>query len=227
MRYEQIRKGVFHQRPNRFIALVELDGVEIPVHVKNTGRCKELLTPGAAVYLEQAKSDTRKTKYDLVAVEKGDRLINIDAQAPNQIFREWALEEHFQPHLRLLKAESRYGNSRFDFYWESLDGRAGYVEVKGVTLEKNGAVYFPEAPTQRGVKHIKELIRAREEGYETALFFVIQMTPADFFSPNDHTHPAFGAALRMAAQAGVLIFAYDCMVTPNDIVMHLPVEIQL
>lgn len=240
MRYQKISRGSFLSRPNRFIAHVELAGETVVAHVKNTGRCRELLTPGATVYLEKSDNPTRKTLYDLVAVEKGDRLINMDAQAPNQVFGEWAAAGCFVPDLTLLRPETTWGKSRFDFYWEARahpqcasagqteEGlRKGFVEVKGVTLEEEGAVYFPDAPTERGVKHVEELIACREQGYETTLFLVIQMEGVSFWSPNDRTHPAFGTAVRRAAEAGVQILAYDCRVSPNSLELGKPVEVRL
>ncbi len=226
MRYEKIRPAVFLARPNRFIAHVELEGKLVVAHVKNTGRCRELLLPGAKVYLQEADSHTRKTKFDLIAVEKGERLINMDAQAPNQVFAEWARSGAFVPGLTLLRGEKTWGSSRFDFYFESGE-RRGFVEVKGVTLEEGGAAFFPDAPTERGVKHLGELMACREAGYETYLCFVIQMEGIRHFSPNDRTHPAFGEALRRAAAAGVGLLAYDCRVTPDSLTMAEPVELLL
>ena len=226
MRYQNITKARFLQRPNRFIALVETEAGEERVHVKNTGRCRELLVPGAAVYLEEGDRPGRKTRYDLVAVEKGERLINMDAQAPNQVFYEWAAAGHFVPQLTLLKPECRHGDSRFDFYWEA-GPRKGFVEVKGVTLERDGAVYFPDAPTQRGIKHLHGLTDSLAQGYEGAVCFVIQMEQADFFAPNDHTHPAFGQALRQAAQAGVAVLARCCTVTPDSLTLGEAVPVRL
>ena len=228
MQYQMVKKAIFLDRPNRFVAQVELNGTEETVHVKNTGRCRELLVPGATVYLEDSGKPGRKTRYDLIAVEKGTRLINMDAQAPNRVFREWAASGEFQPGLDLLRPETTWGNSRFDFYWESSkSGRKGFVEVKGVTLEEGGAVYFPDAPTQRGVKHVEELMACRKAGYEAALFLVVQMEGVSFWSPNDRTHPAFGAAVRRAAAAGVEILCRDCLVTPDSLTMGTPVEIRL
>ena len=226
MRYEKIRPAVFLARPNRFIAHVELEGKLVVAHVKNTGRCRELLLPGAKVYLQEMDSRTRKTKFDLIAVEKGERLINMDAQAPNQVFAEWARSGAFVPGLTLLRGEKTWGSSRFDFYFESGE-RRGFVEVKGVTLEEGGAAFFPDAPTERGVKHLGELMACREAGYETYLCFVIQMEGIRHFSPNDRTHPAFGEALRRAAAAGVGLLAYDCRVTPDSLTMAEPVELLL
>ena len=196
--------------------------------MKNTGRCRELLVSGAAVYLAEGTNPNRKTRYDLIAVEKGDRLINMDAQAPNRVFGEWAAAGGFRPGLTLLRPETTWGNSRFDFYWESSEnGRKGFVEVKGVTLEEGGAVYFPDAPTERGVKHVEELMACRAAGYEAALFLVVQMEGVAYWSPNDRTHPAFGEAVRRAAAAGVEILCRDCRVTPDSLTMGEPVEIRL
>ena len=218
MKYDAIVPGHFLERPNRFIAHVEIAGELVIAHVKNTGRCKELLVPGATVYLQDwsEKHMGRKTRYDLIAVEKGPLLVNMDSQAPNKVFAEWAEQGGFVSGLTCLKPEAKWGNSRFDFYWESGEQR-GFVEVKGVTLEQDGLVRFPDAPTERGVKHLEELIRAKAEGYETAVCFVIQMEGMREFSPNDETHPAFGAALRKAATAGVCVVAMECHVTPDTL----------
>ena len=218
MQYQKIHPAVFCARPNRFVAQVELAGQPVTCHVKNTGRCRELLVPGAAVYLEESENPGRKTKFDLVAVEKGARLINMDAQAPNQVFREWAQAGRFVPELTLLRPETKYGSSRFDFYWEA-PGRRGFVEVKGVTLEEEGVVRFPDAPTLRGGKHLEELMAAREAGYEAAVCFVIQMEDVRWFEPNDRTHPLFGQTLRRAAQAGVQVLAQWCRVAPDRLDM--------
>lgn len=226
MQYHSIKKGIFHARPNRFIAHVEVDGAMEVVHVKNTGRCRELLVPGATVYLEEGRNPARKTKYDLIAVEKGDLLVNMDAQAPNKVFQEWAEAGGFLPGLTLLRPETTWGSSRFDFYWEAGE-RRGFVEVKGVTLEDEGHARFPDAPTERGVKHLEELIRCQEEGYEAAVCFVIQMVGMKDFAPNDVTHPAFGVALRKAAAAGVKVLAQECMVTPETLTMAGPVTVRL
>ena len=226
MRYNAIEKGRFLSRPNRFIAHVEVNGHPEVCHVKNTGRCRELLTPGAAVYLERSANPARKTKYDLVAVEKGDLLINMDAQAPNKVFGEWAAAGRFLPGLTLIRPEFAWEDSRFDFLLEDAGGRI-FVEVKGVTLEENGEVRFPDAPTQRGVKHLHGLRRAVEQGYRAAVFFVIQMKGPVRFRPNDKTHPAFGAALREAAESGVGVYAYDCLVTPDALELDAPVAVDL
>ena len=226
MKYENIVQGRFLERPNRFIAHVEVSGEKVIAHVKNTGRCKELLVPGAILYLQDFGADhpTRKTRYDVIAVEKGDLLINMDSQAPNKVFAEWAQAGGFVPGLTLLRSEAVYGSSRFDFYWEAGD-RKGFVEVKGVTLEYDGHTSFPDAPTQRGVKHLGELIAAKEAGYEAAVCFVIQMEGMHDLTPNDTTHPAFGDALRKAAAAGVRVLAMECAVTPDtlNITKEIPV----
>ena len=226
MQYGKILPARFLSRPNRFVAWVEAEGEELVCHVKNTGRCRELLVPGATVWLEESPNPSRKTKFDLIAVEKGDRLINMDAQAPNKVFGEWAAAGGFREGLTLLRPETTYGSSRFDFYWESSKSR-GFVEVKGVTLEEDGVVRFPDAPTLRGVKHLDELVKAREAGYEAAVCFVIQMENVRWFAPNDVTHPEFGQALRRAAQAGVEILAMDCAVTPQSLTMGKSVPIRL
>lgn len=226
MQYQRIRRGYFLSRPNRFVAHVELDGKVVICHVKNTGRCRELLTERAVVYLEESNNPNRKTRFDLVAVEKGSRLINMDSQAPNQVFREWAESGVFRKELEVLKPETAYGNSRFDFYWKFANSQ-GFVEVKGVTLEQEGTVLFPDAPTQRGVRHMEELIAAREAGYEATICFVVQMEGVRCFRPNDRTHPEFGAALRRAAQAGVEIIVLDCHVEPDSLKIKgkIPVEL--
>jgi sugar fermentation stimulation protein A len=226
MRYDNITPAKFLSRPNRFIAQVEVDGREETVHVKNTGRCRELLVPGATVWLTQSANPARKTRYDLVAVDKGGLLINMDAQAPNRVFAEWAQGGHLVDGLTLLRPETTWGSSRFDFYWEAGE-RRGFVEVKGCTLETGGLALFPDAPTQRGVKHLRELIAAHEAGYEAAVCFVIQMKGMRQFRPNDATHPEFGAALRQAAQAGVGVLAVDCQVTPDSLTMDAPVPVEL
>lgn len=226
MQYGKILPARFLSRPNRFVARVEAEGEELVCHVKNTGRCRELLVPGATVWLEESPNPSRKTKFDLIAVEKGERLINMDAQAPNKVFGEWASAGGFREELTLLRPETTYGSSRFDFYWESSKSR-GFVEVKGVTLEEDGIVRFPDAPTLRGVKHLDELVKAREAGYEAAVCFVIQVENVRWFAPNDETHPEFGQALRRAAQAGVEILAMDCAVTPQSLTMGNPVLVKL
>lgn len=226
MQYGKITEGVFLSRPNRFVALIETTDGQQVCHVKNTGRCRELLVPGATVYLEKAENPDRKTAYDLIAVRKGERLINMDAQAPNKVFGEWAAAGNFLPDFRGLRPECVYGASRLDFRLETAAG-FHYVEVKGVTLEENDCARFPDAPTLRGVKHIHELCRAVEEGHEATLFFVVQMAGIRSVAPNDDTQPAFGEALREAARLGVHLVAYDCQVTPDSLVLHAPVPVLL
>ena len=237
MTYQDIHPARFLARPNRFIAQVELEGRVETVHVKNTGRCKELLLPGCTVYLEGSANPERKTKYDLVAVEKArpglpPLFINMDSQAPNKVFAEWMGlglgEELGLPRPTLLRPETTWGNSRFDFYWELSDtGKKGFIEVKGCTLEENGLALFPDAPTQRGVKHLRELIACHEAGFEAAVCVVIQMEGMSAFSPNDRTHPEFGAALREAAAAGVKVLAVECDARPSSLTMTKPVPVKL
>lgn len=226
MLYERIRPATFLERPNRFVALVELDGQTVVCHVKNTGRCRELLIPGARVYVQEAASPQRKTAYDLIAVEKGDRLINMDAAAPNQVFGEWARAGHLLPSPTLIKPEAKRGASRLDFYLEAENRRA-WVEVKGVTLEEYGHVRFPDAPTERGVKHLGELEACVRDGYEAYAVFIIQMENVRDFAPNWQTHPAFGEALCQAAQSGVQVLALDCQVTPDSLQIRGPVPVLL
>ena len=220
MKYKQIVRGTFIERPNRFIAIVDVDGKTETVHVKNTGRCRELLVPGATVYLEEGNKPERKTAYDLVAVQKGDRLINMDSQAPNKVVEEWLLKKELFPGLIYVRPETKYGNSRFDFYVKynkdaekyPSETRKAFIEVKGVTLERDGVVLFPDAPSDRAVKHVEELIQAKAAGYDAYIIFVIQMDRVKYFLPNRETHPEFAEALEKAAQAGVEILAYDCSV---------------
>ena len=226
MQYTHVLPGRFISRPNRFIAHVEIDGKTEVCHVKNTGRCRELLVPGATVYLEEGTNPARKTKWDLIAVEKGDILINMDAQAPNRVFGEFASAGGFLPDLLSVRPEFTWGDSRFDFRLEDKDGPI-LIEVKGVTLEEDGIVRFPDAPTERGVKHIHGLIRAHEEGIRTGIVFVVQMEGVKFFAPNDVTHPGFGEALREAQRAGVGIYAYDCKVTPDSLTIRQSVPVKL
>lgn len=222
MKYQNIHTGIFRERPNRFIAIVEIDGQPERCHVKNTGRCRELLIPGVTVYLEKSDNPSRKTLYDLVGVDKGDTYINMDSQAPNKMAHEWLQKQGWS----YIKPEAGYGNSRLDFYMEEGERRA-YMEVKGVTLEEDGVARFPDAPTERGIKHMRELIRAVEEGYEAYILFVIQMKGVHSFEPNQRTHPQFGETLRMAAAAGVKILAYDCVGRPGEILIDAPVEVHL
>lgn len=226
MRYERIEKAVFLERLNRFIAYTELNGRKETVHVKNTGRCAELLVPGASVYIQRSANPDRKTKWDLISVEKGERMINMDSQIPNRLVEEWIRGGHLFRDVTLVRPETTYGNSRFDLYVEA-EGKRIFIEVKGVTLEENGVCRFPDAPSERAVKHLEELILAKQEGYETYVFFVIQMKDVRYFTPNTDTHPAFAEALRRAAAAGVHILAYDCTVSPDSIEIDSPVDIVL
>lgn len=224
MKYDNIVSGTFLSRPNRFIAHVTINGETQICHVKNTGRCRELLIKGATVYLQKAANPARKTKYDLIAVQKGDLLINMDSAAPNKAAAEY-LRKGFGDNA-LIKPEKTYGDSRIDFYVETAADK-WLIEVKGVTLEEQGRALFPDAPTERGVKHINELIKATAEGYKTCILFIIQMKGITSFSPNDLTHPAFGEALRHAASQGVEIKAIDCIVTPDAMTTDKEIAVKL
>ena len=229
MKYGQIEKAYFESRPNRFIAYVDRLSQQEKVHVKNTGRCRELLLPGAEVYLARGsedKKEERKTKYDLVAVKKGKRIINMDSQAPNQAVYEWLLEKKLFPDLVSVRPETTYGDSRFDFYVETQDEKI-FLEVKGVTLERDGVVLFPDAPSERAVKHVKELITAARNGFGAYLIFVIQMQDVQYFMPNEETQPEFAEVLREARREGVKILAYDCQVTPQSMEIRKPVPVKL
>ncbi|MBP3559487.1 MAG: DNA/RNA nuclease SfsA [Clostridia bacterium] len=230
MKYKEVVKGVFKERPNRFIAKVEIDGCEETVHVKNTGRCKELLLENSVVYLSVSDNPLRKTKYDLIAVEKqtenGTVLINMDSQVPNDMVAEWLKKGELFSKNAIIKREVTFGKSRFDFYVEDSNNKA-FIEVKGVTLENNGVALFPDAPTERGVKHIKELCSCVEKGYSAYIIFVIQMSGINLFKPNDATHKAFGDALRQAEKAGVSILAYDSVVTNESVCINKPIMIEL
>ena len=216
MKYDNISEARFISRPNRFIAHVELDGEALVCHVKNTGRCRELLVPGARVLLQHSDNPRRKTAYDLVAVWKGGRLINMDAAAPNAVFGQWLEEGGLGFVPELIKPEYRHGDSRFDFYFEH-EGRPCLAEVKGVTLEEDGVVRFPDAPTLRGVKHLHGLQRALAEGYKCYAVFVIQMRNVRYFQPAWDKHRDFGLALAEAAGAGVEVLALDCEVGPRSL----------
>ena len=252
MKYNQVVPGIFLQRPNRFIAHILINGKEEVCHVKNTGRCRELLIPGCTVYCAVSDNPQRKTKYDLIAVEKSIEnqivfanagipslhgkstpeahstlLVNMDSQAPNAAVKEW-LRSGASPFGKIdfLKPEYKYGNSRFDFYLE-CNSRKIFLEVKGVTLEDNSVVLFPDAPTERGVKHVRELIRCHEEGFETYVLFVVQMEHAQYFTPNRKTHPQFADALCEAQQAGVHLLAYTCKVMPDKMTIDKELKISL
>lgn len=231
MKYKNIVSGIFKERPNRFIAKVEIDGTEHTVHVKNTGRCKEILSPGTTVYLSPSNNPLRKTKYDLVAAVKNREnlpslLINIDSQIPNSATEELLRKgELFSP-FATIKREVKFGNSRFDFYIEDGE-RKVFLEVKGVTKEIDGKALFPDAPTERGIKHIEELIECKKQGFEAFILFVIQMKGIHSFTPDYETHKAFGETLKRAEAAGVKILAKDCIVTPDSMVIDSDVEVIL
>lgn len=226
MIYENILPAIFVNRPNRFIAHVELNGRLEVCHVKNTGRCRELLIPGCRVYVQHQPSPTRKTAYDLIAVEKGERLLNMDANAPNRVFNEYVRAGRFLRGWSVIRPETTHGDSRFDFYLES-PGHRLFAEVKGVTLEDDGVMRFPDAPTERGVKHLEGLARCVQEGYEAWAVFVIQTEDVRWMEPNRRTHLAFADAMRQAAQAGVHLLALDCHTEPDRLEIRRPVEIRL
>lgn len=232
MKYKSIVKAKFLSRPNRFIAQVEIEGVEHTVHVKNTGRCRELLREGVNVYLEKSSNPNRKTAFDLVAVEKlregkESLLVNMDSQIPNSVAYEWLNGENpiFSQNAK-IKREVTFGDSRFDLYAEDGERKA-FVEVKGVTLEFDGFALFPDAPTERGVKHILELIKAKEAGYEAYILFVIQMKGIHTFSPYKEMHPDFAEALRNAHDKGVKVLAMDCKVLPDEMIIDKEVAVVL
>ena len=225
MHYPNMVPGIFLVRPNRFIAHVEIDGREEIVHVKNTGRCRELLPRGAEVWCQRSNNPARKTNFDLITVRKGQRLINMDSQAPNLAAGEW-LKAGGLGEISDLKAEYRHGDSRFDFSFLK-DGRRCFLEVKGVTLENGGVCAFPDAPTERGTKHLRGLTQAAKEGFGAWVLFVIQMADVQYLHPNDATDPNFGAALREAAENGVQVIAMDCAVTEDTMEIRLPVLVKL
>lgn len=226
MKYNNIFHGKFISRPNRFIANIEINGKSEVCHVKNTGRCKELLTAGADVFVQKSDNPMRKTAFDLISVYKNDMLINMDSQAPNKVFHEWAKSSGFFGEISLIKPECKYKNSRFDFYIEA-DDRKIFVEVKGVTLENDGVVSFPDAPTERGVKHITELIDAVKCGYEAYVFFVVQIGKCKYFTPNKENHPEFAEVLKKAQSAGVNIIAVNCNVTEDELTIDAFVKVVL
>ena len=225
MEYENMVPGVFLSRPNRFVAHVEIGGKTQVVHVKNTGRCRELLPAGAKVWCQQAANPARKTKFDLITVRKGDRLINMDSQAPNVAAREWLLAGGLGE-IETLRPETVHGDSRFDFSFQK-DGKTCFLEVKGVTLEENGICAFPDAPTERGAKHLRGLREAAQAGFGAYVLFVIQMENVQSLHPNDATDPAFGRELREAAENGVQILAMDCHVTESTMTIQNPVPVRL
>lgn len=224
MEYNNIVKGRFIDRPNRFIANCEINGKTEVCHVKNTGRCKELLIQGTTVYLQKSDNPNRKTQYDLIAVQKGERLINMDSQIVNSVALEYV--PRLFDKIKFIKPEYTYGNSRFDIYIETETDKI-FVEVKGVTLENGGVTAFPDAPTVRGVKHLKELQKAVKEGYKAFALFIIQMNDVKYFEPNRKTHPEFADELKKAAENGVNLLAFDCKVTPHSIEIDKRVPIKL
>ena len=225
MRYANMVPGIFRKRPNRFIAHVDIDGQEQVVHVKNTGRCRELLVPGAAVWCQRSDNPARKTRYDLIAVVKGGKLINMDSQAPNTAAREW-LEAGGLGKIDNLRPETVHGDSRFDFSF-TLEGKPCFLEVKGVTLEDDGVCAFPDAPTERGAKHLRGLAQAVRQGYGAYVLFVIQMANVKYLHPNDRTDPDFGTALREAAAQGVKILAVTCRVSQDEMSISGSVPVHL
>ena len=225
MKYENMVPGRFLARPNRFIAHIEMDGKTEICHVKNTGRCKELLPAGAAVWCQQSKNPSRKTQFDLIAVQKGHRLINMDSQAPNIAAREWLLGGGLGE-ISQLRSEVSHGDSRYDLAFVK-DGKQCFLEVKGVTLENDGICAFPDAPTDRGAKHLRGLLKAAREGYGAYVLFVIQMEDVRCLTPNDKTDPAFGKALREAALGGVEVLAMDCAVTEDTMTIRESVPVHL
>ncbi len=226
MKYPEVKKAVFLSRPNRFVAKVSIDGEETAVHVKNTGRCRELLTEGAEVWLEKSSNPDRKYPYSLVTVKKGDRMVNMDSRAPNQAVGEWLSESGLFSDVKLIRPECKYGNSRFDFYVEYEDKKA-FIEVKGVTLENEGVVSFPDAPTERGSKHLRELCGCKKDGYEAYVIFVIQMKDVLYFTANADHDPVFARTLKEAHNDGVKILAYDCLVTEDEMKIGDSVKVKI
>ena len=225
MIYKNIVAGNFLSRPNRFIAQVNINGINETVHVKNTGRCKELLTDNAKVLCQHFANTSRKTAYDLISVYKGDRLINMDSQAPNKVFKEFLEKNILFENIEIIKPECKYQNSRFDFYVKTADKEI-FIEVKGVTLEENGVVLFPDAPTERGIKHLNDLVTANNNGYDAYVVFVVQLENVKYFTPNSKTHKAFAQALSNAKNNGVNVLCYDCKVTETTLDINNPVEVK-
>lgn len=225
MLYDRMQPGIFLSRPNRFVAQVRIQGKVETVHVKNTGRCRELLLPGVQVWCQKSLNPSRKTQYDLIAVQKGDRLINMDSQAPNRAAEEWLLSGGLGE-IQQLRPETVHGDSRFDFSFRK-EGRLCFLEVKGVTLEDGGICAFPDAPTERGVKHLRGLTEAARDGFGAYVLFVIQMADGKALRPNDGTDPKFGTALREAASQGVKVLAMDCEITVEEIRIRQPVPVTL
>lgn len=226
MKYENIVAASFIKRLNRFVAEVELEGKKILCHVKNTGRCRELLIKGTTVYLEKSDNPERKYQYSLIAVKKGDRLVNMDSSAPNKAVYEWLKKGACFKNITLIKPESTYGRSRLDFYFE-YEGKKAYMEVKGVTLENEGVVSFPDAPTERGVKHLEELISLAAKGFEAYAMFVVQMKDVLYFTANGKNDPDFEKALKKAQQKGVKILCFDCEIKKDEMSIKNPVKVSL
>ena len=226
MIYKNIRQARFIDRPNRFIANIEIDGRKEICHVKNTGRCKELLIPGVTIFVQEFDNTSRKTRYDLIGILKGDRFVNIDSQVPNKVFAEWISKGNLFKDITLLKPEAKFKTSRFDFYIETINEKI-FIEIKGVTLEDNNVVLFPDAPTERGVKHIQELMECVSEGYKAYIVFVIQLRDVDYFTPNAGTHKEFATAIKAAGEKGVNVLAYDCNVGKDFIEISKSVEVRL
>ena len=225
MRYENMVEGIFRERPNRFVAHVDIGGEIQVVHVKNTGRCRELLPAGAEVWCQKSGNPARKTAWDLISVQKGDRIINMDSQAPNAAVEEWLLGGGLSG-AEQIRREVFFGESRFDFAFQR-DGKSCFLEVKGVTLETDGVCAFPDAPTVRGARHLRELAEAARKGYGAYVLFVIQMADVKYLHPNDATDPAFGEALREAQKAGVKVLAMECAVTPDSIILSKEIPVRL
>ncbi len=224
MRYGRLLEAEFIERLNRFVAVVRLDGEPVKCHVRNTGRLKELLLSGTRVFVEESDNSARKYKYSLLQVMKGDVMVNIDSQAPNKMALKWA-RDYFGVEA-VIKPEQTFGASRFDLYVE-LEGRRIFIEVKGVTLEREGIAYFPDAPTMRGIKHLYELVNSIGQGYEAYILFVIQMKGVKEFRPNDLTQPDFGEALRYADDKGVKVLAYDCIVSEGEVYIDKSIPVKL
>lgn len=226
MNYGPMIEGVFLERPNRFIARVLAEGQEVIAHVKNTGRCRELLIPGVCVYLQKNDSPARKTAYSLIAVKKGERIVNMDSQAPNVVAYEYVAGGHLIPGLTLLKREKTFMESRFDLYYEAGE-RRGFIEVKGVTLEDGNIARFPDAPTKRGQKHVYELSKAVEDGYEAGIMFIVQMEDILCFTPNTQAQPEFAKALSEVSQKGVFVRAFSCKVTQSSLEIDREIPVVL
>ena len=226
MKYLKTVSATFIERPNRFIAKVDLEGEEVTVHVKNTGRCKEILIPGAEVILSHSDNPNRKTAYDLISAYKGDMLINIDSQAPNEVYKESLFKGQIYKDPVSIRSEVVHDDSRFDFFIEKNEERI-FTEVKGVTLEENGKVLFPDAPTERGVKHLRGLARCISEGYKATAVFIVQMSEAEYFIPNYEMHEEFGTALEDAVSAGVEVAAYTCNITEDSLDLAQRISVKL